>query len=48
MQTAPLSVSQAVISAGAAHAMGLCVNVAVLDASGVLAAFLRMPGAPLQ
>jgi len=59
MPTAPLSVSQAVISAGAAHAcvgaavkaahaMGLCVNVAVLDASGVLAAFLRMPGAPLH
>jgi uncharacterized protein GlcG (DUF336 family) len=59
MQTAPLSVSQAVISAEAAHAcvgaavkaahaMGLCVNVAVLDASGVLAAFLRMPGAPLH
>ena len=59
MQTAPLSVNQAVISAEAAHAcvgaavkaahaMGLCVNVAVLDASGVLAAFLRMPGAPLH
>ena len=59
MQTAPLSVNQAVISAEAAHAcvgaavkaahaMGLSVNVAVLDASGVLAAFLRMPGAPLH
>ena len=59
MQTASLSVSQAVISAEAAHAcvgaavkaaqsQGLCVNVAVLDASGVLAAFLRMPGAPLH
>ena len=59
MQTMPLSVSQAVISAEAAHAcvgaavktaqtMGLQVNVAVLDASGVLAAFLRMPGAPLH
>ncbi|MDH4478329.1 MAG: heme-binding protein [Rhodoferax sp.] len=55
----PLSVSQAVISAEAAHAcvgaavkaaetMGLRVNVAVLDSSGVLAAFLRMPGAPLH
>jgi uncharacterized protein GlcG (DUF336 family) len=59
MQTMPLSVSQAVISAEAAHAcvgaavkaaetMGLRVNVAVLDSSGVLAAFLRMPGAPLH
>ena len=59
MHTAPLHVNQAVISAEAAHAcvgaavkaahaMGLCVNVAVLDASGVLAAFLRMPGAPLH
>jgi hypothetical protein len=59
MQAAPLSVIQAVISAEAAHAcvgaavkaahsQGLAVNVAVLDASGVLAAFLRMPGAPLH
>lgn len=50
MQAAPLSVTQAVISAEAAHAcvgaavkaahsQGLAVNVAVLDASGVLAAF---------
>ena len=47
MHTAPLHVNQAVISAEAAHAcvgaavkaahaMGLCVNVAVLDASGVI------------
>jgi uncharacterized protein GlcG (DUF336 family) len=28
--------------------MGVCINVAVVDASGVLAAFLRMPGAPLH
>lgn len=59
MQTFPLSVPQPVISAAAAHdcvgaavktaqSMGLCVNVAVLDGSGVLAAFLRMPGAPLH
>jgi len=59
MHTAPMSVHQAVISADAAHAcvgaavraaqsQGLSVNVAVLDASGVLAAFLRMPGAPLH
>ncbi|NMY13684.1 heme-binding protein [Pseudomonas veronii] len=32
----------------AAQAMGIRVNVAVVDASGVLAAFLRMPGAPLH
>ena len=32
----------------AAQAMGAAVNVAVVDASGVLAAFLRMPGAPLH
>lgn len=31
-----------------AEAMGVRVNVAVVDASGVLAAFLRMPGAPLH
>lgn len=32
----------------AAQDMGACVNVAVVDASGLLAAFLRMPGAPLH
>ena len=32
----------------AAEAQGVRVNVAVVDASGVLAAFLRMPGAPLH
>jgi len=32
----------------AAQAMGARVNVAVVDASGVLASFLRMPGAPLH
>ena len=32
----------------AAAAMGARVNVALVDASGVLAAFLRMPGAPLH
>ena len=53
------SVAQATIAWPAAHAaagaavqaaqaMGLVVNVAVVDASGVLAAFLRMPGAPLH
>ena len=32
----------------AAHDMGVRINVAVVDASGGLAAFLRMPGAPLH
>jgi uncharacterized protein GlcG (DUF336 family) len=52
-------VSQNVIGWAAAHAavaaavkaavaMDVRVNVAVVDASGVLAAFLRMPGAPLH
>ena len=32
----------------AAREQGVCINVAVVDAGGVLAAFLRMPGAPLH
>lgn len=38
------------VHAAAAHAaaLGLRVNVAVVDAGGNLAAFLRMPGAPLH
>ena len=32
----------------AASALGVSVNVAVVDAAGVLAAFVRMPGAPLH
>jgi uncharacterized protein GlcG (DUF336 family) len=32
----------------AAQDKGACVNVAVVDAGGLLAAFLRMPGAPLH
>ena len=35
-------------AAQAAQAMGVPVNVAVVDACGVLAGFLRMPGAPLH
>jgi len=31
-----------------ANSLGTSVNVAVVDASGTLAAFLRMPGAPLH
>lgn len=59
MTSAPLSVAQPVIGWPAAHAaagaavqaaqaMGVRANVALVDASGVLAAFLRMPGAPLH
>ncbi len=38
------------VQAGVAYAaaLGVPVNVAIVDASGVLAAFLRMPGAPLH
>jgi uncharacterized protein GlcG (DUF336 family) len=38
------------VQAAVAHAaaIGAVVNVAVVDAGGVLAAFLRMPGAPLH
>jgi uncharacterized protein GlcG (DUF336 family) len=32
----------------AAQDHGVCINVAVVDVGGVLAAFLRMPGAPLH
>lgn len=36
--------------AAVAHAerLGICINVAVVDPGGTLAAFLRMPGAPLH
>lgn len=55
----PLSAEQRVITAAAAatalqaavahaDALGICVNVAVADAAGVLAGFLRMPGAFLH
>ncbi len=54
-----VSVTQSVVSADAAHAavraavaraeeLGIRINVAVTDAAGVLAAFLRMPGAFLH
>lgn len=42
---AHLAVGAAVL---AARDRGVCINVAVVDAGGVLAAFLRMPGAPLH
>jgi uncharacterized protein GlcG (DUF336 family) len=54
-----VSVAANTLAAGAAHTaagaavaeaerLGVRVNVALVDASGVLAAFLRMPGAPLH
>ena len=44
-----LAASDAVRSSVAyASALGAAVNVAVVDVSGVLVAFLRMPGAPLH
>ncbi|MGH8821307.1 MAG: GlcG/HbpS family heme-binding protein [Rhodoferax sp.] len=44
----PAAHSAALAACTAAEAQGVRVNVAVVDVSGVLAAFLRMPGAPLQ
>lgn len=44
-----LAASEAARAAVArATALGIAVNVAVVDGSGVLVAFLRMPGAPLH
>lgn len=50
MRTIDWHAALAVVGAAvqAAEAMGARVNVAVVDASGVLASFLRMPGAPLH
>ena len=44
----PAAQAAAAAACDAAAAQGLRINVAVVDAGGVLAAFLRMPGAPLQ
>lgn len=44
----PAASSAAMATVATAQAQGLRVNVAVVDRSGVLAAFLRMPGAPLH
>lgn len=44
----PAAHAAAAAAVRAAAAMGARVNVALVDASGVLAAFLRMPGAPLH
>ncbi|MGQ0621672.1 MAG: GlcG/HbpS family heme-binding protein [Panacagrimonas sp.] len=59
MSNSPISVAQRVIdwraassavhaAAAAAEANGWRINIAVVDRSGVLAGFLRMPGAPLH
>lgn len=42
--------AQSAVAAAAAHAqaLGVAVNIAVVDPAGVLAAFVRMPGAPLH
>lgn len=44
----PAAQALAAAAAQAAQAMQVRVNVAVVDPAGVLAAFLRMPGAPLH
>ncbi|WP_066266844.1 GlcG/HbpS family heme-binding protein [Hydrogenophaga palleronii] len=44
----PASQTALAAAVQAAQAMGVRVNVALVDASGVLAGFMRMPGAPLH
>nr|WP_311529475.1 heme-binding protein [uncultured Ralstonia sp.] len=44
----PAASRAAQAAAQAAEQLGVRVNVAVVDASGLLAAFVRMPGAPLH
>ena len=44
----PAAQAAAAAAVRAAASQGLRVNVALVDASGVLAGFLRMPGAPLH
>lgn len=44
----PAAHAAAGAAAQAAAAMGVRVNVALVDATGVLAGFVRMPGAPLH
>lgn len=44
----PAAQDAATAAVNAAAAIGVRVNVALVDASGVLAGFLRMPGAPLH
>lgn len=44
----PAAQAAAGAAARAAQALGVRVNIALVDAGGVLAGFLRMPGAPLH
>ncbi|KVF69571.1 cobalamin adenosyltransferase [Burkholderia sp. FL-7-2-10-S1-D7] len=44
----PAAARAAQAAAEAAERLGVRVNVAVVDAAGLLAAFVRMPGAPLH
>ncbi|EGD02332.1 hypothetical protein B1M_22017, partial [Burkholderia sp. TJI49] len=44
----PAASHAAQAAAQAAERLGVRVNVAVVDAGGLLAAFVRMPGAPLH
>ena len=44
----PAALRAAQAAAQAAEQLGVRVNVAVVDAAGLLAAFVRMPGAPLH
>ncbi|WP_420211558.1 GlcG/HbpS family heme-binding protein [Burkholderia aenigmatica] len=44
----PVASRAAQAAAEAAERLGVRVNVAVVDAAGLLAAFVRMPGAPLH
>jgi len=44
----PTAACAAQAAARAAEQLGVRVNVAVVDAAGLLAAFVRMPGAPLH
>jgi len=44
----PAAQAAAGAAAQAAQALGVRVNIALVDAGGVLAGFLRMPGAPLH
>lgn len=44
----PAAVRATQAAAQAAEQLGVRVNVAVVDAAGLLAAFVRMPGAPLH
>ncbi len=45
---APAALQAVAAAVQTASALGVAVNVAVVDAAGVLAAFARMPGAPLH